>query len=85
MRVPSEAKNCIQTDINGVRYTAKRGFFDMPDDHAKAHLKSIGEATPASAGTATKKEQGFRCPVCGFGSWFNKCSRCGGDCEKESE
>jgi hypothetical protein len=49
--------------------------------HIKA-LKSEG-AFAASLSGRTRRSLGYRC-TCGFGSFVKTCSRCGGECEKES-
>lgn len=82
MRVPAEDIKQVQHDINGVRYTARNGFFDMPEHHARIHLKAANMSGPNLTGV-TGRGLGYRCDGCGFGSWFATCSRCGGTCVKE--
>lgn len=85
MRVPAEDIRQVQTDINGHRYTAHNGFFEMPDHHAKAHLKSAeygASWSPVQGGY--KQRSGYRCTECGFGSFFRVCSRCHSECVKET-
>lgn len=84
MRVPAEDIKQVQADINGRRYTADRGFFDMPDRDARIHLRSGNLPLPNMTGV-TARHLGFRCGGCGFGSFFATCSRCGGSCLKEGE
>lgn len=55
--------------------------FDMTPDDAKAVVK-LGGAYCAESGT-TRRKIGYRCKVCGFGSFVRICSRCGGECERE--
>lgn len=62
--------------ITGRRYHARNGgVFDMHPADAKA-LVEIGGAPCSMAGT-TRRGLGYRCPSCGFGSYFKICSRCG--------
>lgn len=81
MRVPAEDIKQVQHDINGVRYTARNGWFDMPDDHARIHLKAGNLAMP-NLGGITRRALGYRCTGCGFGSFFATC-KCGAPCVKE--
>lgn len=81
MRVPAEDIKQVQADINGVRYTANRGWFDMPDHHARIHLKSANMPSPNMAGISGRGV-GYRCG-CGFRGFFATCSRCGGTCTRE--
>ncbi len=58
-------------------------IMDVQDPmHIKA-LRSEG-AFPASLSGGTRRSIGYRCGSCGFGSFVKKCSRCGGECERES-
>ena len=82
MRVPAEDIKQVQHDVNGVRYIARNGFFDMPEHHARTHLKAANLPWPNLTG-ATARRVGYRCTGCGFGSFFASCSRCGGTCVKE--
>lgn len=87
MRVPAEDRRQVQTDINGRRYTARNGFFDMPDSDARIHLKSAGMpgSWNAAHGATGHTGVGYRCTDCGFGSFFRRCSRCGTDtCLRET-
>lgn len=87
MRVPAEDRRQVQTEINGRRYTARSGFFDMPESDAKAHMKSAGYGTSwnAAHGATGAPTVGYRCTLCGFGSFFKRCSRCAADtCIKEN-
>ncbi len=82
MRVPAEDIKQVQHDINGVRYTARNGFFDMPPEHARVHLKAANMPWPNLTGTS-RRSLGYRCGGCGFGSFLRTCSRCGTTCERE--
>lgn len=82
MRVPAEDRRQVQTQIDGRLYTARGGFFDMPDRDAKVHLKSAGYGHWGIAG-AVKPSTGFRCAACNFGSFFKRCGKCGAECVRE--
>ena len=82
MRVPSETIRCVQTVVDGTTYTARKGFFEMPDHHARTYLQASEQEAPTLAGVATRSI-GFRCPACRFGSYFATCSRCGSACHRE--
>lgn len=69
--------------VSGRRYRSRDGAYEMSPADAKA-LVSIGGFLP-SLGAAFARATGFRCTGCGFGSFFRRCSRCGGDCHKEGE
>lgn len=67
--------------VDGTYYKADRGFFDMPEHHAKVHLKASNLPQPNLTGVAARSV-GYRCR-CGFRPFFATCSRCGAECEKE--
>ncbi len=81
VRVPAEDIKQVQADINGRRYTANRGWFEMPDADARVHLAAGNLPTPNMIGAASRAF-GYRCKACGFGSYFTTC-RCGGTCVRE--
>lgn len=83
MRVGSPDKLCIEIDSprTGRRHDFRTGLADVSPADAKAIVKA-GGFIPSMAGT-TRAGIGFRCLECGFGSWFNKCSRCGGHAKRE--
>lgn len=82
MRVRAEDPRQVAQVVGGVEYRAKRGYFEMPDQHAKAHLESANLPTP-SAALPVGRKAGYRCVPCGFGSFFTTCGRCGGPCVRE--
>ncbi len=82
VKVRAEDRRQVQADVNGVRYTAKDGYFHMRPDHAKAHLVH-GNLPAPSAALPVGRRGGYRCVQCGFGTYFKTCSRCGGGCERE--
>ena len=87
MRVPAEDRRQVQTEINGRRYTARGGFFEMPESDAKVHMKSAGYGASwnVARGATGAGSVGYRCTLCGFGSFFKRCSRCAADtCIKEN-
>ena len=49
------------------------------------HVKALTAegAFPVSLSGGTRRDLGYRCPSCGFGSFLKTCGRCGGTCEKE--
>lgn len=82
MRVVAPTPGCLEVDApSGRRYRARGGFYDMSDRDGKA-LVAAGGFVPSMTGT-TRAGIGFRCADCGFGSWFRRCSRCGGQAVKE--
>lgn len=82
MKVVAPAQGAKQVDgLTGRRYTARDGIYDMHPRDARA-LVAVGGFLPSLAG-ATSRQTGYRCPACGFGSFFRRCSRCGGICERE--
>ncbi|HZP55043.1 hypothetical protein [Actinocrinis sp.] len=50
--------------------------------HAKALIAE--GAFPVSLTGRTRADLGYRCPACGHGSFFVRCGKCGGQCERES-
>lgn len=87
------ADGCQQIDspVSGTRYYAqggrafqgdiRGGVFEMSDADARMAVK-MGGAIAGMAG-ASRRVLGWRCPACGFGSFLKRCSRCGGECERE--
>jgi hypothetical protein len=85
------AEGCREIDspLTGQRYYARGGrkgyeqggSFDMHPADAAMAVK-MGGAIASEAG-ATRRDIGFRCPACGFGSFLKRCGRCGGKCERE--
>jgi hypothetical protein len=69
--------------VDGVEYRANRGWFDMPDHHAAAHLRSAGFGRAWQIPGIPPSSSGFRCPECGHGSFFKRC-KCGAECVRES-
>lgn len=84
MKVRAEDPRQVQTVINGVTYSQNRGYFEMPDHHARAHLNSANLPTPAAA-LPVGRSGGYRCTsqACGFGSFFTTCGRCQAPCVRE--
>ena len=83
MRVPAEDIRQVATVIDGREYRARGGFFEMPEAAAKAHLAESGYGSWHVPGVPAPRG-GRRCADCGFGSFFAKCGRCGGECPRES-
>jgi len=83
MKVVAPARAVAEVDgLSGRRYKARDGVYDMAPRDARALIKAGGFA-PSLAGT-TSAGLGWRCPACSFGSFFRCCSRCGGECERET-
>lgn len=55
--------------------------FDMDPADARLLVKAGGVL--ASESGTTRRAIGYRCGGCGFGSFLTRCSRCGGECERE--
>lgn len=82
MKVATPAKQCVEIDApSGRRYDFRKGIVDVSPRDAKA-IVAYGGFIPSMAGT-TRAGLGFRCESCGFGSYFAKCSKCGGAAVKE--
>jgi hypothetical protein len=86
VRVPAEDRMQVATVIDGREYRADRGFFNMPDAHAKAHLASgnLPASWNAARGATGRRTVGYRCAGCAHGSFFIVCGRCGERCEREA-
>lgn len=86
MRVPAEDIKQVATVIDGREYHATRGFFDMPERDAKAHLAAgnLPSSWNAAHGATARRSLGYRCPLCAHGSFFAVCGKCGSDCEREA-
>lgn len=83
LKVVPQASNCKEIEVGGRVYRASRnGLIDMPENAAKYTVALEGGQWPSLSGV-TRKEFGFRCQGCGFGSFFSACSRCGGECTRE--
>jgi hypothetical protein len=61
------------------RYAGR--IVDVANPQHERALRDLG-CFPVTAGGVTRAA-GRVCTVCGFGSFFTTCSRCGGVCEKE--
>lgn len=83
MRVASPSARCAEVDgVTGRRYRPDAaGVYDMTPRDAKA-LIAYGGFRPSELGV-TSRALGFRCPECGFGSWFRTCSKCGHQAARE--
>lgn len=86
MRIPAEDIRQVATVVDGTHYMADRGFFDMPDRHARAHLAAgnLPGAWNAARGATGRRTVGYRCPACSHGSFFARCGKCGETCEREA-
>jgi hypothetical protein len=63
-------------------YQQPDGSFNVTDHDAKKLVAYGGFLKPTMG--CGGSDVGYRCTVCGFGSWFKHCSRCDADtCERE--
>ena len=85
MRVGAEDRRQVETVINGVKYRARRGYFDFGDrhDHAEAHMRAGNLPTPAIGGPAPRGA-GYVCTGCKRGTYFKTCGNCGSECTREN-
>lgn len=82
MKVATPARECVEIDApSGRRYNFRKGITDVSKRDAKA-IVAYGGFIPSMAGT-TRAGLGYRCTDCGFGSYFKRCSRCGGVAVRE--
>lgn len=80
---PDKALREVDGIGGGIRYRQRPdGTFHVTDRDAKALIQYGGFIQPDMG--VGKRAEGYRCTGCGFGSWFRKCSRCGGECDKEA-
>jgi hypothetical protein len=82
VKVVAQASNHKETEVGGRIYRARDGIFEMPEAVARHTVKYEGGQWPALSGHARRKD-GYRCPSCGFGSFFKSCSRCHSKCARE--
>jgi hypothetical protein len=82
MRVGAEDRRQVETSINGTLYRARDGYFEMPDHHAKAHLRSGNLPTPA-IGRPPRRGTGYTCTGCRRGTYFTTCGNCGSPAVRE--
>lgn len=84
MKVAAPDRACLEVDgLSGRRHRAQAGFYQMAARDGRA-LVAAGGFLPSLAGH-THSKIGYRCPGCGFGSYFRTCSRCGSTCQREDE
>ena len=79
-RLLSPDDACVQVDVRGHRYSGTTINVSNPAD-ARA-LKAVGY-TVADVSAAPVRAGVYKCSECGFKAFFNRCGRCGGNCEKE--
>lgn len=76
-------RQCLGIDVRG-RGTVnadRNGFVNVDDRRTAEALIANGGCFPVSN---QPRAAGFVCTLCGFATWFKKCGRCGGPCEKET-
>jgi hypothetical protein len=83
VKVCAQGENVAEcTGPSGITYKRdKGGIFHMTESDAAVMAKG-GGFYPSMAGT-TRRDIGFRCADCGYGSYFKTCGRCGGACGRE--
>jgi hypothetical protein len=62
----------------------KDGSFHMGDAAAKAAVKGDGGFIIPEMGPA-RRGVGYICSLCGRGSYFTTCGKCGGECHRETD
>lgn len=76
-------RRAVTVEVEGARtgikssYSAdKNGYFEVTN---KQHIKAFKESDMVEASLMghTSTSLGYDCAKCGFGSWFEKCGRCG--------
>lgn len=83
MRVGSPNERCVEIQgPTGRTYDFSKGLQDVHPHDAKA-IVAEGGFIPSMTGT-TRAGIGYRCTKCGFGCWFKRCSRCGGEALRET-
>lgn len=81
--MPNDA--VVEADVrrpDGFRRRYRGSIVQPVDSHDERALREFG-ATPAGLGTWAGRG-GWRCVPCQFASYFKTCSRCGGQCTKET-
>jgi hypothetical protein len=82
-RLLSPDDKCIQADVPTIagnrRYSGQTIEVTSPS-HERV-LRGLGY-TVADVSAAPVRSSGYKCIECGFKAFFNRCGRCGGDCEK---
>lgn len=81
-RLAMPQKSCQGITYQGRDYDTSTGFIDVPDQHTADVLTRVAGCFPAS--NQPRGRTGWRCLECGFTTWFKKCGRCGGTCERET-
>jgi hypothetical protein len=64
--------------------TARKTKRQVEDASAAKPLVEPGGFVDTGVKTTAGPDLGYRCAACGFRSWFKKCSRCGGECFRET-
>lgn len=88
-RLMPPGRELVEADVTrpsgrGRRYRVGRDGAVVPrDEHDARVLRESGWTTPSSSG-ALATARGRRCVRCGFGAFFTRCGRCGGECVREA-
>jgi len=82
VRVATPNEKCVEIQgPTGRTYDFGKGIQNVHPRDARA-IVAEGGFIPSALGT-TRTGLGYRCTACGFGTWFSKCSRCGGHAARE--
>lgn len=83
-RLLSPDDGCISVKVPTVRGARQYDgrTIEVTDPVHTRMLKQIGYVQADASGVPSRVS-GFVCTRCGFKAFFNRCGRCGGDCEKE--
>jgi len=79
MRLLAPATGCVEVDTDRRRYKGR--ILEVSDPRDVKDLRAVGY-TPGDVGGPPVTRGGYECRPCGFASYFRKCSRCGGSCDR---
>lgn len=86
MRLAAPSSTVAGMEVKGAQ-TGRVARYNgrIMDVENPAHVKALMSegAFPVSLAGRTSAGLGYRCPACGHGSYFVRCGKCGGDCERE--
>lgn len=80
-RICVPQSGCAGINVGGVRYLADKGGVMTVDNPAHAALMRKGAECFPAAHTPVGAD-GFVCADCGFTTFFKRCGRCGGTCNR---
>lgn len=82
MKLAMPQRACKGITVNGRDYDTKTGIIEVSNPADARSLIANGGCFPVSNQPAAGRK-GWVCAACGFATWFKKCGRCGGHCERE--